>query len=238
MPEEQSTQTSEIPQSPKFPDWPKIILATVLGFGLLVGAIYAGYWYGAQQTQQVESPVAAYQLTPTPITEPTNDSNWNLYTNKEYGFSVEYPAGWEVSIFTDNPDAPTSVIRKAIGFKGPLPEGVEIKHPAYNYVWTVVDIWRNPAERPLLEWLEKDTFPGHYKDGKYLGTPIPQTANVEVGGVPAFQGFYPESSQAYAHIETFFSYKDKVFRVLYLESDGGKSRDIYDRMLLTFRFLD
>jgi hypothetical protein len=43
-------------------NWPKIILAAVLGFGLLAASAYAGYWYGTQQVQ----PTDTFIIAPTP----------------------------------------------------------------------------------------------------------------------------------------------------------------------------
>lgn len=45
------------PTESKPTNWPKIILAVVLGLALLTGAAYAGYWYGMQQAQQPEIPI-------------------------------------------------------------------------------------------------------------------------------------------------------------------------------------
>jgi len=227
---------------------PKTILLSTLGIVILGAVSYGGWRYWKKASEPQEQPVGepgkpyiiGEQPRPPskPIIKPATDPNWNLYVNEQFGFSFEYPAGWKITEGADRPDAPIGVIRRTIKLKGPLPEGVEIKHSAYDYILIEVSICENPAERSLLEWLEKDTLPCHYKDGKYLGTPIPQTPNLTVAGEPAYQGYYPESSQAYANTETFFSHKDKVFRILYLESDGGKSRGIYNRILESFKFIE
>jgi len=51
MPEE----VFETPQSveQKSADWTKIILAVVVGLGLLAGSAYAGYWYGTRTTSSL-----------------------------------------------------------------------------------------------------------------------------------------------------------------------------------------
>jgi len=74
------------PTESKSTDWIKITLAAVLGFGLLAGSAYAGYWYGTQQVQPVEEPTPIVsqpqpeadrpldetpKTTPTPTPEPT-----------------------------------------------------------------------------------------------------------------------------------------------------------------------
>ena len=57
---------------PKSTDWTKVILTAVIGFGLLAGSAYAGYYYGTQQVQQIEKPAAVSKPTPspTPISSP------------------------------------------------------------------------------------------------------------------------------------------------------------------------
>lgn len=101
MPEEifETPQTVE----PKSTNWPKIILAAVLGFGLLAGACYAGYWYGTQQTQQLgESPTVSQSIpTPTPTSKPTpqagnETANWKTFTSAKAKISFKYPELWYV----------------------------------------------------------------------------------------------------------------------------------------------
>ena len=91
------------PTESKPTNWPKIILAAVVGFGLLAGSAYAGYYYGTQQVQQPEtpSPVVSQPTpkpTPTPtqpVTDPT--AGWETYTDIERRFSFRYPPAWEMN---------------------------------------------------------------------------------------------------------------------------------------------
>ena len=62
MPEE-VLETSQIVE-PKLKNWPKVVLAAVLGFALLFGAAYAGYWYGT------ESAEVKFQITEPPTLKP------------------------------------------------------------------------------------------------------------------------------------------------------------------------
>ncbi len=94
MPEEiYSTIENPQPVQPteqKSFDWPKIILLAVLGLGLLASSAYAGYYYGTQQVQESEEP------TPTPTIPIAEDetTDWETYTNKNYGYTIKYPADW------------------------------------------------------------------------------------------------------------------------------------------------
>ena len=87
------------PPEPKSSNWTKVILAAVLGLGLLAGSAYAGYYYGTQQVQQPEKPtpvVSQPTPKPTPTPEPAPDStaNWETYTNTSARFTIKYPKGW------------------------------------------------------------------------------------------------------------------------------------------------
>ena len=104
MPEEiletpQPTQPTEQEST----NWTKIILAAVLGLGLLAAAAYAGYYYGTQQIQPVTetTPVVSQPIpTPTPTPAPTPTStppiegkteDSKTYERADLGFSIDYP---------------------------------------------------------------------------------------------------------------------------------------------------
>lgn len=90
------------PVEQKSTDWMKIILAAVLGFILLAGSAYAGYWYGTQQVLPVEEPTPAASQ-PTTIPTPTvkdETEDWETYTGVGkigMNFSIKYPEGWFLS---------------------------------------------------------------------------------------------------------------------------------------------
>ena len=89
-------------------DWPKVILAAVLGLGLLFSAAYAGYYYGVQQIQQTPRPEADRPLDETPVVsqptltpEPTPTPTSTL--EQEDGVDLEdikyeLPQGWEAKL--------------------------------------------------------------------------------------------------------------------------------------------
>jgi len=74
-------ETSPIVE-PKLKNWPKVILAAVLGFALLFGAVYIVYWYGIQKAK----------LTGRAL-RPHASENWNEYVDSKGRFSVRYPEG-------------------------------------------------------------------------------------------------------------------------------------------------
>lgn len=103
MPEAEIAETPQ-PSESKPTNWPKMVLALVLGLTLLATATYAGYWYGTQQTRQIEKPAVVSQPTskPTATPEPTSPSvtdptvNWKTYKSNKVGYSIKAPPNWEV----------------------------------------------------------------------------------------------------------------------------------------------
>ena len=67
----------EVFVEPKLTNWPKIILAAVLGLGLLAGSAYAGYYYGTQQAQLEQEPF------PEGISPPPEPSTLYLYCQSD-----------------------------------------------------------------------------------------------------------------------------------------------------------
>ncbi len=112
MPEEvfetpQPVQPAESTVGSKPHNWPKVVLAAVLGLGLLAGSAYAGYYYGTQQVQQPEKPTPVVsqpspKTTPTPTPEPTTPivedetKDWKTFESEEYGFGFKYPSTLQV----------------------------------------------------------------------------------------------------------------------------------------------
>lgn len=84
-------------------NWPKIILAAVLGFAFLAGAAYTGYWYGTESTKlkfQSSKLPSATQTQPAPNPKPTTlptptiedeTKNWATFESEKYGFGFKYP---------------------------------------------------------------------------------------------------------------------------------------------------
>ncbi len=101
MPEEifETPQPTPSVTEPKTTNWPKAILATIFGLALLLGAAYAGYWYGTEsakvKTQSTKPTPTVSQPTPTPTTTTANPTaGWKIYTNQSLGINFKYPSTW------------------------------------------------------------------------------------------------------------------------------------------------
>jgi len=116
-----SEETLETPQPTEAPttstkgrsssgrNWPKMILAAVLGLVLLAGSACAGYWYGVENakvsTQNAKTTSSASGGSqPTPKPTPSVDPQEELYSGNY--FSLTLPEEWEKD--PNPPQSPTT----------------------------------------------------------------------------------------------------------------------------------
>jgi len=205
------------------------ILLFALTIALLGGVSYGGYrcWESRKRSQKppVGEPGKPYiigeQPNPPsePITKPTDDPNWNLYTNREYGFSVEYPAGWKVreEIISRSGD-PEYVARDKIFFKA---QGGEY-----------IDIFTHDTSKDLLEWAREFHELLHRNANE-----IPPDTNAYISGLPALIVYTP-FGQAPADIITAFKSGRYVFTLEHatLKKENPLLWDTYEHFLRTFEF--
>jgi hypothetical protein len=86
-------------------NWPKIILAAIVGFGLLVSAAYAGYWFGTQQEQ------LSKELYPSMTPEKVTESFYNWYISYR-------AAGGNLEVYKTSEYVSNELIRKLEGVVG------------------------------------------------------------------------------------------------------------------------
>lgn len=141
--------------------------------------------------------------------EPINQ--WQIYTDADYGFVLEYPVGWEseTTIFQTIPYVDSSAIIKRQTFIGT--EG-----------WIDLDIWLANGQN-LEEW--SDWY------GK-TRAPFPITkSNAKAWGKPAI--FFLERGGTVDMLATFFSDGKYVYRLWYTVTQNGVGLQVYRHMLNT-----
>ncbi len=195
-----------------------VLTALVLG-GIL--SFYVGYRYLHidQSVSEAQEPSVAEDPKPTPITEPTDDPNWNLYINKEYGFSVEYPATWGVEEENiSKAGAPEYVARAKISF-GVAGEGY-------------ITIYTMRTDLGLMGWSSK-----FYELLSSNAEALPPKPNAKLAGHNAFIVYSP-SEQAPSKIVAVLKKGDYIFTLEHFtpKNENPLLWDIYEHFLRTFEF--
>lgn len=226
---------SEKPIEKPKKDWLKITVFSFVGLILLFGAAYGGYWYGVQQSRveapklAIPTPILAPLPTPTPTPHLTTD--WKTYTNTEYGYSIKYPKDWKFETNT------VPELGFYVTFSKINRDGTD-RIPSSNISVLIV---HNPRELSLEEWLlEKTEFmPGSGKEVRkdiyklsYDGSP----STIYVDGTKAYKWLSKAGNRqvVFERDRTIYS----VGTLLQNRKFEEETKDIFDLILSTFKFLD
>ena len=220
----------------------KIILVAVLGLGLLVGAAYAGYWYGTQQVQQIEepTPVASQPTpkpTPTPTPEPTTPpvtdptSDWKTYTTATYNYSVMYPQNFFYSEATGR-DPMLQVVSFA---DEQYEKSMSGERPAI-----VVEVYEDDGLSPEA-WFEArattESFESRYSSEIYFYK-VTDRRQTTSGGTEKIQFVDNKITGAPIPTTLFFKEPNVVSIRGYYFGHDEDLQPVFDLMLPTFKFLD
>lgn len=229
MPEEvlETPQPTQ-PTESKSTDWTKIILAAVIGLGLLAGAAYAGYYYGTQQVQQPEKPAPVVsppttKPTPTPTPSVENETiGWNTYmypSKTGESYEVKYPQDW--SYF------------EASGVEGTSVTFQKGQYSETNFSpETNISIGRtaNASKVSLDQWLlDNNILPRS-------GDPVIEVSEVVVGGIRGKQLISAKDGGRVVYL----AYGNYVFKITETLTGGDieQTKEVFDQILSTFRFLE
>lgn len=144
-------------------------------------------------------------------TDPIRD--WETYTDPDFDFRLEYPAGWEVETREKQPTPliDDEAILKRIVFSS---------YPALVYL----DVWLAKG-KSFKEWLE------WYKETRLVDEMLTE-ANATVAGLPA--ATFLQQHQRDLMI-TYFSDGQHVYRLMNWMTDNPTHLDAYWHMLDTFK---
>lgn len=241
-----------------------LVVVGLIVAGLLIGGglVFAGYKLTQQRVPELEEFSVPPVTTPSPATEPVTPTappeatptageaepeteaplsgesafgGWETYTNTDYGYQFQHPAGWNFSVDVVNEDPGTAlyVIRQGIQ-----------SNDVDDYR-VLVRAWDNPDELTLPEWIQ------FMRDSNALGLPVEEmetTANTQVGGNDALQfwsdplsgGTEPgECFQACPVLSVYFVHGDNgyVAQLNYLREFDEDSFVLFSQILSTFEFL-
>jgi ABC-type dipeptide/oligopeptide/nickel transport system permease subunit len=203
------------PTETKTTNWPKIILAAVLGFVLLAASAYAGYWYGTQETSNLKNQISKLEFKPQnyPTSSPTSiptpivedeKVDWKTYTNSAYGFSFSYPSDSE--LYENTEKVGTEELRIVLWLKG-IDDPIVLTVNGYDYQHACADIGKS--------------------------NPLPKVINKLVWDTSYSQASGPEETLT---PEYCYETIDNNERFYFGTTERG--RDFLERILSTFKFLD
>jgi len=217
----------ETSQSSKFTNWP-VILAVVVAGVVLLGTIgYLVFQVCQLRSQTSETELTTrITITPTPTSTrfpltPTN-ANWKVFQSKKFSYRMEYPPemklGGRPHGAPDYYDDVSFSLIKETGKNGEMVDGLSINVRSQD----------NPQKLPLRDWLDNQDRGESVVNG-VVEFPITGLNAIRVFG----QGMYPFD-------EIIIPQDSRVLIIqgAYVEKDEGKYKEIYERILSTFKFTD
>ncbi len=178
----------------------------------------------------------------TRMEEVRETADWETYINEKYEYSFKYPDNCfygpmpvyckqsppeerppECLCFL-NGENPDSVFLQA--FTGEKDNLTLADFSVFHSVF--VDSYSPPAGTDLVSWL-KEKFP--YQD-------VPDEINTEIDGILAVKVYTPFSGMAYSQEDIYFIKSDKLFRISMLDVDNENNRELYNKILSTFKFIE
>ena len=187
-----------------------------------------------------------------PIQEDKNDvevkcgkiaetADWNSYTNEKYRYSFKYPKSCfygplpghckqsppeerleECLCFLNAEDLDQVSLGTFTGEKSIL------SGASFMVSHRSTDVYNPPNDTDLIEWLKE----------KFITLDIPNETNIEIDGVLGVKVYIPQSPMAFSSEEIFFIKDNKLFNINMIDVDNENNRELYDKILSTFKFLD
>lgn len=139
-------------------------------------------------------------------------SNWETYTNEEFGYTVKYP---------DNCQAVENETNKSVEFQGPL-EGGDY-WPRLFIISSDSDFYHPESGTDVKEWVKN--MP-HDQVG----------AEVKISGIDAIQYITNLSPQSFASDDFYFIKDTQLYQIQLLHTGDKKDWNLYNQFLASFQF--
>lgn len=185
---------------------------SIVGIIILLALAGSVFLYAKNMMEKITS---IYQY-PELLAVESETADWKVYRNEEYGYEFEYFKDWKIFegegfVALTNPNHVDVQIEIQSSFFTPSPEDLP-------------DKWAD-------EWLEATSEYGDIVEAKKVKATVHELQAV----------FYKNPrGQAYERWVTGFRHpgRNEFFKVIYNNADEGKSEEIYQHILSTFRFLN
>jgi surface antigen len=147
--------------------------------------------------------------TPVTPTATLEEPDLQTYTDQEYGFSFDYPPGWEgeVSFSHLNANEP-AVINRRITIYPNVKSLSQIR----------VDVWKNTESLQLQEWFEEYELPLHP-----IEATIQQSPDIQIAGLPGILVYEPAVEKSHhGRVTALVGYDNIIVRFDYYLNEGGQ----------------
>jgi len=152
----------------------------------------------------------------TPSAPPADDSNdWLTYTNDEFGYTFQYPAGAQITI-NDEPKGGLSISGEGLGS-----EFWGVVHPSDR------EDYRPPEGADLWQWLMD-----HYLVADQ------RMPDERIAGTSAIHIRHARSSQSYAFDTYYFARAGQLYQLSIGHSSETENWELDNRFLQSFQFID
>ena len=152
------------------------------------------------------------------------EPGWEVFREPGFGFLIQYPAGWRVSLVADNTQRAQAygedVAMRSIGFFGP------------NSQIVFADVWINRSGISLTEWMQR--YPAPITENPVI-SPTTEIATLagefalrQVAAPPTADGRSPW------HYRTQLAHDDLILSLEYVALEPSLAS--YEQMLASFRF--
>lgn len=195
---------------------------------LIVGLILIGV-VGGIYLVSTSSPSVTTQdtTTPPPKSESSPESEWKTYTNKKYGYTIDYPAFWTERSFGDS----------GTGL------GDHTQKDDYSKEFVVVDVMNKPGNYtnvPFKEYVKQAaTYEiQNYQDLKTIETVVTKSGTEGYLTTWNVMSLGSGSVTVSNPITYFPAPKNDNSITIQVRLDDLKYLDVYKQMLTTFRYIE
>lgn len=177
--------------------------------------------FGKNQSSEVNLSSFIPKPSPTPTPSP-----WLTYNNSHYGYSLNFPRGWQKTEWEFHEATKLNLNR------GPQ-EGMiwqQAKFEGKEKSFQVL-LWVNRQKTAVPQWLR------WYRHEDLDLKKIPAQSNYQILGKEAYLMFSQKTSWGYPVVRIFFSHQDHVFELI-AQSPSEDLDPIYQKMIESFQLTE
>ncbi len=147
-------------------------------------------------------------------------TDWQTYTDIDYGFSFSFPIGWQAeTLYSDIYSSP-EINHKRIA----------LRDDTASLIY--VSVWSLAEDQDMQEWLS--LHQDHFYSSQVT---IPEGPNAVVAGQPAWFVISPAGEQLPGIAAVIMERDGLVYAIEYIARENGSTQEIVAQVLESFRIL-